>query len=255
MILGFDIGNTHIVTGLFSQTGEIKLRFRVSSDEKLTEDEFFTYLKTISDFKGVKIENVEGIVISSVVPSITSIFMYLAKRYFDIEPIIVDSTIKLPLKFDVDNPKELGADRISNSVAGVMKFGDKNLIIIDFGTATTFDVIKNKTYIGGCILPGISMSINALVKNTARLPKVRIEKPKSVIGKNTVEHINNGIYYGYIGQLKELIARIKSEIESPYIITTGGLAQIVSSEIADIDEIIPDLNLEGLYLIYKFLKG
>jgi len=253
MILGIDIGNTQIVAGLFSDIGEILLQFRVSSNEKLTEDEFFSYLKNISDFHNIAITDIKAIVVSSVVPNLTTAFMYLAQKYFNISPIFVSSDLKLPFKFhkSMENPKELGADRITNIVEAIKLFPDKNLLIIDFGTATTFDVIENKTYMGGAILPGVNLSINALFKSTSKLPKIRFEKPNSILGTNTIEHINSGIYYGTIGQIKEVITQIKKHIKNPYIITTGGLCEMISCEINEIDAVIPDLNLNGLFSIYS----
>lgn len=252
MILGFDIGNTQIVTGIFSDTGDILLKFRVSSNEKLTEDEFFTYLKTISDFHNIAVTNIKGIVISSVVPNLTNVFLYLSNKYFNINPIIVSSDINLPFGFDesMENPKQLGADRIANVTEGIALYPNKDLIIIDFGTATTFDVIKNNLYIGGAILPGINLSINALFKSTSKLPKIRFEKPTSVLGTNTIEHINSGIYYGTIGQIKEIIYQTKKYVPNPIIIITGGLCEMIAGEIDIIDEIVPDLNLKGLFSIY-----
>ncbi len=254
MILAFDIGNTHTVTGVFSDEGKLLLNFRISSSENLTEDQFFSYLKNISDFHNVKLENIKGTVIASVVPNLTDIFVYLSKKYFNIYPIIINSELKLDIGFDVDNPRELGADRLVNVFEATKTYPERNLVVIDFGTATTFDIMKNNTYIGGCILPGINLSIKALFKNTSKLPKVRFEKPRSIIGKNTIEHITAGIYYGNIGQIKEIISMIKKELTNPIIISTGGIADIISSEVSEIDKIMPNLTLNGLFSIYKHVS-
>ena len=252
MIIAFDIGNTHIVTGILDNNGTILCEFRVASKDNLTEDEFFSILKNISDFNSIKLENIKGIVISSVVPSLTSILVYLSKNYFNIEPMIINADLKLPISFDVDNPNELGADRLVSIVEAQLKYPDKNLVVIDFGTATTFDVLKNRVYAGGCILPGINLSLNALVKGTAKLPNIRLEKPKSVFGKNTAEHINAGIYFGTIGQIKEILNKIREDIPDIYIITTGGLANNILNDLPCIDEYIHDLILKGLFSIYKY---
>jgi len=254
MILGIDIGNTQIVTGIFNKNGNILLNFRVSSDQYLTEDQYFSYLKNISDFNGIKIKNINGIVITSVVPNLTTIMYYLSKKYFKIEPLIVSAELNLPITFakDLENPKQLGADRLVNIVQAHSIYPDKNLLVIDFGTATTFDIIQNKTYMGGAILPGINLSINALFQHTAKLPKIRFTETTSAIGKNTVEHINAGIYYGSIGQVKEIISQINKEIPNLYVITTGGLAEMISKKVGKIQEFIPELTLKGLFTIYQY---
>ncbi|MGM0509255.1 MAG: type III pantothenate kinase [Fusobacteriota bacterium] len=254
MILGIDIGNTQIVTGIFSDSGELVLNFRVSSDKNLTEDQYFSYLKNIADFNNIKVENLEGIVIGSVVPNLTTVMTYLSHKYFNLQPLIISSELKLPINFakDLDNPKDLGADRLMDIVQASILYPNKNLLVIDFGTATTFDVIKNNIYEGGVILPGINLSINALFQNTAKLPKIRFTETDSPIGKNTVEHINAGIYYGSIGQVKEIISQIKKEIPNLYVISTGGLAEMISKKVKDISEYKPQLTLDGLYSIYKY---
>lgn len=254
MILGFDIGNTHIVSGIFDSKGEVLLSFRVSSNENLTEDEFFSYLKNITEFNKVKLEHIEGIIISSVVPNLTNILYYLSKKYFSIEPLIISSKLKLPISFDIDNPNELGADRLCNVVEAVKRYPNDDLIIIDFGTATTFDIMQNNTYIGGYILPGINLSIKALFSNTAKLPNVRFEKPDFLIGKNTMDQINSGIYYGSIGQIEYFIKLILQELKNAKVICTGGLAEIFTKEISAIDEYLSSLTLKGLYTIYQYNK-
>lgn len=250
MIIAFDIGNTQVLTGCFDSTGKILLKFRIATNENLTEDEFFSYLKTITDFNKLKLENVEGIVISSVVPTLDYIFIYLAKKYFNLEPIIVNSSLSLPISFDIDNPKEVGADRIVNIVEATHKYKKDELIVIDFGTATTFEIIKNNCYIGGCILPGINLTLSSLFKNTSKLPKIKFEKASSILGKNTVEAINAGVYFGYIGQIKEIIKEIKLILPNSFVIATGGLSALLSENIKVIDTIDSDLTLNGLYTIY-----
>lgn len=256
MLLAFDIGNTHIVTGILDETGNILLTFRVSSNEKLTEDEFFAYLKTISEFNGVEIKNLRGIIISSVVPNLITIFQFLGRKYFEIEPLVVDMNLNLPFKFSsaLKNYTGFGPDRIIDISQAVIDFPNKNLVIFDFGTATTYEVLENNIYIGGGILPGIEMSINALFGNTARLPKVKFSTPESVLGKNTSEQIQAGIFFGYAGQIKHIIKKIKEKIENPYIIATGGLGKILSAEIEEIDDYCPELSIKGLYTIYKMNK-
>jgi len=257
MVLGFDVGNTHIVTGIFDENGELLLKFRVSTNYNITEDELFTHLKNICDFNDIELKDVEGIIVSSVVPDLITIFNYLGKKYFSIVPIVVNAEMNLPLTFspDIEDPRTLGADRIIDVSEAVTLFPEKkNIVVIDFGTATTFDIIEDKCYTGGSILPGINLSINALFKNTAKLPKIKFEKPATVFGRNTVEHINIGIYYGSVGQIKEILLHIKKKLPDAYVIATGGMSEMVSKDIPEIDECIPDLSISGLYNLYKYNK-
>lgn len=252
MLLAVDIGNTHIVTGILDNDGNVLLTFRVSSNDKLTEDEYFSYLRNISKFNKIDIENVEGIIVASVVPNLITIFQFLGKKYFHIDPIIVTSELKMPFTFAPNlNPTGFGADRIIDIVQSLKDFPNKNLVIFDFGSATTYEVLKKDVYVGGGILPGIEMSINALFSNTAKLPKVKFSKPDSVLGKNTIEQIQAGIFYGYAGQIKHIIKKIKEEVENPFVIATGGLGKILSAEIEEIDVYSPDLSIKGLYTLYK----
>jgi len=193
-------------------------------------------------------------VISSVVPDLITIFSYLAHKYFQIEPLVVNTSLKLPFTFDskLEEPKAIGADRLIDVTEAVFRYPDRDLVVIDLGTATTFEIVENRVYTGGCILPGINLSINALFNNTAKLPRVKFEKPETVFGRNTAEHINIGVYYGSVGQVKEILCQIKKKVKNPYVITTGGLSEMISKEIAEIDECIPDLSLCGLYTIYKY---
>ncbi|BDU50835.1 type III pantothenate kinase [Haliovirga abyssi] len=256
MILIFDIGNTHIVTGVFDNSGKLLLNFRVASSENLTEDQIFSYLKNIADFNNISIKSVNGIAISSVVPNLTTILFFLSRKYFNINPIIVNSSLNLPIQFDVDNPAELGADRLANIVRAHNLYPENSKsVVIDFGTATTFDILQGNCYIGGSILPGIDLSIRALFKNTAKLPKVRFHRINSVIGKNTIEHINAGIYYGSIGQIKEILRKIEEEIGNFNLITTGGLGKIISKELNHKFEYMPDLTLNGILDIYNINKS
>ncbi|MBZ4683720.1 MAG: type pantothenate kinase [Fusobacteriaceae bacterium] len=257
MLIGFDIGNTHIVTGIYSNNGSQLTSFRTATNANLTEDQYFSYLKTLSDFKNINLKEINSVVISSVVPNLTNIFNFLSKKYFNTEPLIINSKIKLPFTFskEIESPSTMGADRIVDVAEAIFKYPDKNeIIVIDFGTATTFEIIKNKTYLGGCILPGINMSIDALFSKTSKLPKVRFEKPETVLGRNTVEHINTGIYYGAIGQIKEIISQYKKHLDSPYIISTGGVGKIISNEISEINEYNENLAVDGLFSLFKYNK-
>ncbi|TDT68020.1 pantothenate kinase [Hypnocyclicus thermotrophus] len=257
MLIGFDIGNTHIVTGIYTKNAKQLTSFRIATNANLTEDQYFSYLKTLSDFKHIDLKKINSVVISSVVPNLTNIFKFLSIKYFDTKPLVINSKIKLPFTFSnkIESPSAMGADRIVDISEAMFKYPDKNeIIIIDFGTATTFEIVKNNTYLGGCILPGVNMSIDALFSKTSKLPKVRFEKPETVLGRNTIEHINTGIYYGAIGQIKELITQYKAHLDSPYIISTGGVGKIISHEIDEIDEYIETLAVDGLYSLYQYNK-
>ncbi len=257
MLITVDIGNTHIVTGLFDKAGKLLLTFRVSTNDRLTEDEYFSYFRNISKFNGVEIKRVSGIIISSVVPNLITIFQFFGRKYFNIEPMIVDLEKKLPFSFAKNmNPTGFGADRIIDIVQALADYPDKNLIIIDLGTATTFDVLKRNIYIGGAILPGIEMSINALCGNTAKLPKVKFTTPECALGSDTISQIQSGIFYGYAGQIKHIIKKIKEEIgEECFVVATGGLGKLLSAEIDEIDVYEADLSIKGLHTIYLTNKN
>ncbi|WP_294066483.1 type III pantothenate kinase [uncultured Fusobacterium sp.] len=255
MLLAIDIGNTHIVTGILDKNGEVLLTFRVASNDKLTEDEYFSYLRNISEFNKIDIKNIEGIIVASVVPNLITIFQFLGKKYFHIDPMIVGPDIKIPFTFAPNlNPTGFGADRIIDIVQSLNDYPDKNLVIFDFGSATTYEVLEKTVYVGGGILPGIEMSINALFANTAKLPKVKFSTPESVLGKNTNEQIQAGIFYGYAGQIKHIIKKIKEVIDNPFVVATGGLGKILSAEIEEIDVYSPDLSIKGLYTLYLHNK-
>ena len=256
MIIGIDIGNTHIVTGIYDDTGELISTFRLATNDKMTEDEYFSYFNNITKFNKIEIEKVDAILISSVVPNIIITFQFFARKYFKIEPIIVDLDKKIPFTFaEGINYTGFGADRIIDIVEAMKKYPDKNLVIFDFGTATTYDVLKKGVYIGGGILPGIDMSINALYGNTAKLPRVKFTTPNSVLGTDTMKQIQAAIFFGYAGQIKHIIKKINEEMkEEIFVLATGGLGKILSAEIDEIDEYDPNLSLKGLYSLYEMNK-
>ena len=251
MLIAFDIGNTHIVTGILDNEGNLITHFRIATKDNITEDELFSYIKNITDFKKIKLDNVEGIIVSSVVPNLIRICDYLSKKYFDLEPLIINLDLKLPFTFAKNlNNSGFGADRIIDIVQGLKMFPNKDLVIFDFGTATTYEILVDSIYVGGGILPGINMSINSLFGNTAQLPKVKFENPHTVAGKNTVEQIQAGIFYGYTGQIKEIIRKIKEIYPHIFVIATGGLGEIISREVDSVDKYLPDLSLNGMYSIW-----
>lgn len=255
MIIGLDIGNTHIVTGIYDANGKLLSTFRIATNDKMTEDEYFSYFRNITQFKNININtnSVRAVLISSVVPNIITTFQFFSRKYFNIEPLIVDIDKVLPFKFAPHvNNTGFGADRIIDIVEALKKYPDSNLVIFDFGTATTYDVLKKGVYIGGGILPGIDMSINALCGNTAKLPRVKFTTPSSILGTDTIKQIQAAIFYGYAGQIKHIIKKIKEEIKDDIVVlATGGLGKILSAEIDEIDEYDYDLSLKGLYSLYE----
>ena len=203
MILTVDIGNTNTVFGIYNND-KLIYKFRIQSIHDKTTDEYASLLLTLLERNNVNVSEIEGAIIGSVVPQLQYTFNRMIKKYLKINALIVNSEIKTGITMQVDNPKEVGADRIANAVAGVEKYG-RPCIVIDFGTATTFDIInKNGAYIGGIICPGIMLASKMLRSNTAQLPEVSIKKPASVIGKNTVHHIQSGIYFGYLERINGL---------------------------------------------------
>ncbi|WP_314347533.1 type III pantothenate kinase [Fusobacterium massiliense] len=256
MIIGIDIGNTHIVTGIYDDNGKLISTFRLATNDKMTEDEYFSYFNTITKYNEISIKKVDAILISSVVPNIIIIFQFFARKYFDVEAIVVDIEKKIPFTFaEGMNYSGFGADRIIDITEAMKKYPDKNLVVFDFGTATTYDVLKKGVYIGGGILPGIDMSINALYGNTAKLPRVKFTTPNSVLGTDTMKQIQAAIFFGYAGQIKHIIKKIKEELdENIFVLATGGLGKILSAEIDEIDEYDANLSLKGLYTLYEMNK-
>lgn len=248
MILAFDIGNTHIVPVFFDDNGNIIESFRIPTNLVMTEDTLFGILSSLTEYKNINLNEVNKVIVSSVVPHLNEIFNFLGKKYFNFTPVFVTlNKIKDEIILMPDTQRGLGADRIIDILQAKAMFPDKELIIIDFGTAITFDVIKDSVYLGGCILPGIELSIDALFKNTAKLPKVYFEEPASAFGKNTIDQINAGIYYSNIGAIKEILAQLKKGLNEPFVIATGGQGRTISEVIEDINVYLPDLSLNGLY--------
>lgn len=251
MILTIDVGNTNTVLGVYKNE-KMLTHWRISTDKAKTPDEYGILFKSLFAFEEVKVEDITGIIISSVVPPVVTVLEDTADRYFNLEPLIVEPGIKTGLNIKMDNPREVGADRIVNAVAAYEKFGGP-LVIVDFGTATTFCAVSEKgNYTGGAIAPGIGISTEALFDYAAKLPRVELKNPEKAIGKNTVEGMQSGIIYGFVGQVKELINRFKAELsEESKVIATGGLVDLVANNIRTIDKVEPFLTLDGLYHIGK----
>ncbi len=250
MIFVLDVGNTNTVLGVFSQK-ELKHNWRVETNRNKTEDEYGMLIKSLLFHEGISFSDITGIIISSVVPPIMVALERMCKKYFHINALIVGPGIKTGLNIKYENPREVGADRIVNAVAGIAEYGSP-LIIVDFGTATTYCYInKEKQYMGGAIAPGISISTEALYSKAAKLPRIEIVRPEKIIGKNTVSAMQAGIIFGYVGQVEGIVVRMKQESgTNPKVIATGGLASLISNESNVIDIIDPLLTLKGLYIIY-----
>jgi type III pantothenate kinase len=250
MLLVLDIGNTNTVVGVFA--GERLLAdWRLSTDRLKTVDEYGILTKSLFHEAGLDVTAIKAAVVSSVVPPVTGLFTGMIEKYFRIKALEIGPGVKTGLAIKVENPRELGADRVVNAVAGLQLYGPP-LIIVDFGTATTFCAIGPEgEYLGGAIAPGLGITSEALFVRTAKLPRVEIAKPKGVIGKNTVSNMQSGLYYGYIGLVESLITRIKQEMNcNPQVVGTGGLAELIAGDTRMIDRINPYLTLEGLRFIY-----
>jgi len=252
MLLVIDIGNTNIVMGVYDGSRRIK-DWRIRTERNTTEDEFNILAVHLFAEGGITPQNINKTIISSVVPPMVSILNAFCVKYLGHAPHWVDakSTSMMPIR--IHNPAEVGADRIVNAVAAYEKY-KKSLIVIDFGTATTFDVISEKgEYLGGSISPGIAISSEALFMKASKLPRVEIfAPPERVIGKDTIGSIKSGIIYGYAGLVDGMVQRIKNEMgTNPSVIATGGLADLMSEVSETIEQVEPDLTLEGLRLIYE----
>jgi len=251
MIFVFDIGNTNMVLGVYDKD-ELLHHWRVETNRHKTEDEYGMQIKMLFDHANLKFSDIDGIIISSVVPPIMMPLERMCLKYFNKKPLIVGPGVKTGLDIKYDNPKEVGADRIVNAVAAIAEHGSP-LIIVDFGTATTFCCINSKNqYLGGAIAPGIGISTEALYTKASKLPRIEIAKPDDVIGKNTITAMQSGIFYGYVGQVDGIVRRFKETMkEEPKVIATGGLATLIAAETDVIDVVDPFLTLKGLQLIYK----
>jgi len=252
MLLAIDAGNTNVVFALFSGR-EIKARWRIATDPRRTSDEYAVWLFQLMEIEGIARSDVSQVIISTVVPRALHNLEVLSSKYFGVEPLVAgEGKAEWGIEIDVDEPHSLGADRAVNAIAAHAKYqGD--LIVVDFGTATTFDLVDfNGAYKGGIIAPGINLSLDALVGNTAKLPRIAIEAPKSasVIGRNTEDQMLIGIFWGYVAMMEGLIAKLRAEIGRPAkVIATGGLAILFDEHTEIFDAVDADLTLEGLAIL------
>jgi type III pantothenate kinase len=251
MLLVIDAGNTNIVMGVY-QEKKLVHYWRISTDKAKTNDEYAVIVKNFFDFVGLSFSDIDGAIISSVVPPLTSTLETMVEKYFHVNPLVVGPGVKTGISITYDNPREIGADRIVNAVAAFNKYGGP-LVIVDFGTATTFCAISQKgEYLGGAIAPGIGISTEALFQRASKLPRVEIVKPKNIIGKNTVSGMQAGIYYGFCGQVDRIAQKMKEELgRDAKVIATGGLAELIADGSEMIDTVDPFLTLEGLLNLYE----
>jgi type III pantothenate kinase len=254
MILAIDAGNTNIVFALVDSDG-IKARWRIATDPRRTADQYSVWLHQLLELEGFTRDQVEGVIIGTVVPRALHNLEVLSEKYFRKKPLIAGKgAAEWPLQLDVDEPQNVGADRALNAIAAHDKY-DGDLLVIDFGTATTLDVVSpSGAYIGGIIAPGINLSLEALVNAAAKLPRIAIEAPEmnSVIGRTTESQMLIGIYWGYVAMIEGLVERIKRELDRPVtVIATGGLAALFDKHTQAFDAIEPDLTIQGLNLLYN----
>ena len=253
MLLAIDSGNTNIVFAIFNDKGDLRGEWRAASDVNRTADEFGVWLSHLMDREGLIRTDVTSAILATVVPANLTHQKNLCQSYFDCEPIIVgDPTVKLGIEVLVDNPKEVGADRLCNAVAA-HEYYKGPVAVVDFGTATSFDIVDAEgNYKGGIISPGINLSLEALHMGAAQLPRIAIERPKSIIGTGTVSAMQSGIFWGYVSMIEGITKRIKLEVGGTMIvIATGGLSSIFSDSTDAIDYWEANLTLKGLLTIYR----
>jgi len=251
MLLVFDVGNTNIVMGAY-KNDVLCHSWRLSTDRNQTADEYGVKIRAFLDYAGIKLTDIKDVIISSVVPPLLPMLEELAWNCFKVKPLFVGPGIKTGLPILYENPREIGADRIVNAVAGYEKYGGP-LIIVDFGTATTFCAINGQgQYLGGAITAGVGISAEALFQRAAKLPRIELIRPKNVIGRNTVSSMQSGLIFGYTALVDGLVKRMKKELgEEAKVIATGGLAKLIAAESETIDYVDDNLTLEGLRIIYN----
>jgi len=255
LLLVFDVGNTNIVLGVFKDSNLV-VDWRVSTARHRTADEYGMLMRDLFESQRLSFSRIKAVVLSSVVPPLNFSLEQMCKKYFGLQPVVVGPGIKTGMPIKYENPREVGADRIVNAVAGYETYGGP-LIIVDFGTATTFCAVSERgEYLGGAIAPGMGISTEALFARAAKLPRVEISKPPSVIGKTTIYSMQSGIFYGFVGQVDEIVRRMKTEMKGePTVIATGGLADLIFTESKTVDKVDHMLTLTGLRIVYERNKS
>jgi type III pantothenate kinase len=258
MLLAIDAGNTNVVFALVDD-GDIRARWRIATDPRRTADEYAVWLNQLLELESLRRDAVSAVIIGTVVPRALHNLEVLSTKYFKVEPLVAgEGKAEWPIAFDVEEPKSVGADRALNAIAAHARH-EGDLIIIDFGTATTFDVVDfTGAYKGGIIAPGINLSLDALVAAAAKLPRIAIEAPEdtSVVGRTTESQMLAGIYWGYVAMIEGLVARLKAEIGRPVkVVATGGLAPLFERHGKLFDAVEPDLTIQGLSLLYRQVRA
>ena len=249
MLLAININNTQIKVGGYDGT-DLLVHWRIATDLDKTDDEYAMILRGLFQYAGLEFPAVESAAISSVVPPLTEVFERLCSRYFGVAPLVVGPGVRTGMRILYEHPKEVGADRICNAIAVYEKHGGP-AIVVDFGTATTFTAVSAEgDFLGGAIAPGIGISVDALAEHTAQLPRVELSKPKTVIGRSTVTAMQAGIIFGFVGQVEEIVRRIRTELGGHAVtVATGGWAELIVDDCRCFDHLDPLLTLEGLRII------
>jgi type III pantothenate kinase len=255
MLLAIDIGNSNIVLGVYDEERLITC-WRAATKAERTTDEYAVLLANFFAQEDVSFASMDGCIISNVVPPLTPVFLELCERYLDTTPLVVGAGIKTGVRIRYDNPQQLGADRMVNALAAKRLYGTP-AIVVDFGTATKFECLSAEgDYLGGAIAPGIGISVEALFRHTAKLPRIELALPPRAIGTNTVASMQSGVLYGYVGLVEGLVRRLKRELGGQArVIATGGLASVIAAQTPVIETVDPDLTLQGLRLIYEMNRG
>jgi type III pantothenate kinase len=256
MLLVLNVNNTNTVIAIYPVTGErigeLRATWRISTRQAQTADEYGILIRNLLQTEGVHSKEISGVIIASVVPPIDWILRQFSERYFNHKPLFIEPGVKTGLPILTDNPGEVGADRVANCVGAFQQYGGP-CIVVDFGTATNFDVVsKQGEFLGGAIAPGVNVAAEALFARAARLPRVEIKRPLKVIGTNTVDNLQIGLFYGHIGLVDGILARMIAELgPETKCIATGGLARLIAGESKFISEVNDTLTLEGLRIIYE----
>ena len=255
MLLVVDVGNTNIAFGAYEENA-LAATWRMATVKNKTSDEIGIFLLDILKVKNIEKERITDCIISSVVPPIMYSLTHAIRKYLAVEPLIVNNSMDFGLKIKYENAAEVGADRLVNAYAAYEMYGGP-LVIIDFGTATTFCAVSDKgEYLGGAICPGVKISLEALYENTAKLPRVDIGKPEHVIGASTVEAMKSGTFYSYVGGVDYIADKFKQELgEKTRVVATGGLARLISEDSKLIDIVNPNITIDGLNMLYNKIKG
>lgn len=251
MLLVIDVGNTNVALGVF-EAEHLRATWRVATEAQKMPDEYTVLFHSLLPLSGIALNMITDVIIASVVPALIGTFVEVCERCFNKTPLVVEAGIRTGMKIVYDQPKEVGADRIANAVAAARVYGGP-AIVVDFGTATTFDAISAEgDYIGGAISPGIGIASDALVSHTAKLPRIELIRPKTSIGRNTVSAMQSGILFGYVGLVDGLVNRIRKELGGKaVVIATGGLAEVIAKESTTVTVVDQNLTLTGLWHLYQ----